>query len=206
MNKNELAESEETTRTKKNDLRKKMREKLKAFSSGKNCDSASETVCKNILETDAYKNAGTVFLYMNLPTEPDVFCVIKQALRDGKKVCVPKTELHTNKMDFFYLDSAKDLSEQLEKGAFHIREPKPFLKKVPCGAQFPDNSMLLVPGLAFSADGKRLGRGKGFYDRYIARIPATKSVVLCGLCFSFQIADDIPEEAHDRRLDMVITD
>lgn len=196
----------EMIRTQKAIMRKKMQEKLKSFLSCGNAVSASETICRKFLDSDAYKNSRTVLLYMSLPAEPDVSSVIRQALSDGKKVCVPKTFLDTNRMDFFYLDDTKELSAQLEYGAFHIREPKPFLEKVPDGDRFPDKSVMLVPGLAFSEDGKRLGRGKGFYDRYIALIPENASVTLCGLCFSFQISADIPVETHDRRLDMVLTD
>lgn len=206
MSGTENRENSKLVREQKIILRKEMREKLRAFSSSEKTASASKAVCRAVLASAAYKNAGTVFLYMSMPTEPDVSAVIPQALRDGKKVCIPKSDLHTGRMDFFYLDDAKELSDQLEDGAFHIREPKPFLEKVPDGEQFPDNSVLLVPALAFSSDGKRLGRGKGFYDQYISRIPAAKSVVLCGICFSFQLLADIPEEAHDCRLDMILTD
>ena len=87
---------------------------------------------------------------------------------------------------------------------FQILEPKLSLQKVPLGKFFPENAVILVPGLLFSADGKRLGRGKGFYDRYIAAIPAEKKALLCGTGFSFQLAPDVPVEPHDRRLDCVI--
>lgn len=185
-------------------LRKKIKSELEMFAQGEKVAAESETVCRVFLQSDAYRNASAVFAYMNMPSELDVSSVIAAALRDGKDACIPRIEPGTNQMDFFYLEASLPLEEQVESGGFQIREPKLSLKKVPLGEFFPDNAVILVPGLLFSADGKRLGRGKGFYDRYIAAIPAEKKALLCGTGFSFQLASDIPVEPHDRLLDCVI--
>lgn len=185
-------------------LRKKIKSELEMFAQGEKAAAESETVCRVFLQSDAYRNASAVFAYMNMPSELDVSSVIAAALRDGKNVCIPRIEPGTNQMDFFYLEASLPLEEQVESGGFQIREPKLSLKKVPLGEFFPENAVILVPGLLFSADGKRLGRGKGFYDRYIAAIPAEKKALLCGIGFSFQLASDIPVEPHDRLLDCVI--
>lgn len=185
-------------------LRKKIKSELEMFAQGEKVAAESETVCRVFLQSDAYRNASAVFAYMNMPSELDVSSVIAAALRDGKDACIPRIEPGTNQMDFFYLEASLPLEEQVESGGFQIREPKLSLKKVPLGEFFPDNAVILVPGLLFSADGKRLGRGKGFYDRYIAAIPAEKKALLCGTGFSFQLAPDVPVEPHDRLLDCVI--
>ena len=185
-------------------LRKKIKSELEMFAQGEKAAAESETVCRVFLQSDAYRNASAVFAYMNMPSELDVSSVIAAALRDGKNACIPRIEPGTNQMDFFYLEASLPLEEQVESGGFQIREPKLSLKKVSLGEFFPENAVILVPGLLFSADGKRLGRGKGFYDRYIAAIPAEKKALLCGTGFSFQLAPDVPVEPHDRRLDCVI--
>ena len=185
-------------------LRKKIKSELEMFAQGEKAAAESETVCRVFLQSDAYRNASAVFAYMNMPSELDVSSVIAAALRDGKNACIPRIEPGTNQMDFFYLEASLPLEELVESGGFQIREPKLSLKKVSLGEFFPENAVILVPGLLFSADGKRLGRGKGFYDRYIAAIPAEKKALLCGTGFSFQLAPDVPVEPHDRRLDCVI--
>ena len=174
------------------------------FAQGEKAAAESETVCRVFLQSDAYRNASAVFAYMNMPSELDVSSVIAAALRDGKNACIPRIVPGTNQMDFFYLDASLPLEKQTEPGVFQIHEPKLSLKKVPLGEFFPDNAVILVPGLLFSAGGSRLGRGKGFYDRYIAAIPKEKKALLCGTGFSFQLASDIPVEPHDRLLDCVI--
>lgn len=185
-------------------LRKKIKSELEMFAQGEKAAAESETVCRVFLQSDAYRNASAVFAYMNMPSELDVSSVIAAALRDGKNACIPRIEPGTNQMDFFYLEASLPLEKQTEPGVFQILEPKLSLQKVPLGKFFPENAVILVPGLLFSADGKRLGRGKGFYDRYIAAIPAEKKALLCGTGFSFQLAPDVPVEPHDRRLDCVI--
>lgn len=76
------------------------------------------------------------------------------------------------------------------------------LKTPPLEARLIEPNVILVPGLAFTRDGKRLGRGKGFYDRYLKEFSGLK----IGICFSEQIATDLPTEAHDQRVNMLLTD
>lgn len=85
--------------------------------------------------------------------------------------------------------------EMLRKGDFGIKEPQmPFYTG--------DIDVAVVPGVAFSTDGYRLGRGRGYYDRFLSQHPCYR----IGLCFSFQCLDTIPYEEHDVLMDEVITD
>ena len=94
---------------------------------------------------------------------------------------------------------AKDLEKDLAEGAFGIREPVPEARNG--GAPEPD--LVLAPGLAFDARGGRLGKGKGFYDRYLAGARALKA----GLAYDVQITEkNLPLDAHDQSMDAVITD
>ena len=105
-------------------------------------------------------------------------------------------------MEFYYLDAALPFEAQTEIGAYGITEPKTVLEKVDT-KDFPHASLFLVPALAFSRDGRRLGKGKGFYDRYIARI-SYAFPVLAGLCFSCQIISDVPSGVRDARVSHIV--
>jgi 5-formyltetrahydrofolate cyclo-ligase len=85
----------------------------------------------------------------------------------------------------------------LQRGAFNIMEPT--------GALFTDYDAIevaIVPGMAFDAEGHRLGRGKGYYDRFLAKIPHAYKI---GLCFSWQLIDEVPHDTNDIMMDEVIS-
>ena len=87
--------------------------------------------------------------------------------------------------------------EEMVTGTYHIGEPS--------GAVFTDYGTIdlaVVPGVAFDAEGCRLGRGKGYYDRLLPLLEAYK----IGLCYSFQVAESVPSELHDVRMDKVLTE
>ena len=87
--------------------------------------------------------------------------------------------------------------DRLTEGAFHIDEPT--------GTAFTDYAAIdlaVIPGVAFDRRGNRLGRGKGYYDRLLPRIPTAYKL---GLCFPFQVLNQIPAEAHDIPMDEVLT-
>lgn len=88
-------------------------------------------------------------------------------------------------------------TDDLQKGAFGIMEP--------IGAVFTDYATIdvaVVPGMAFDRDGHRLGRGKGYYDRFLARIPHVYKI---GLCFAWQLVDCVPTDANDIMMDCVVS-
>ncbi len=163
----------------------------------------SVQICNKILNSKDYKNAQILLGYMALPDEVNLSPVIQDALQNKKQVYLPRIIPDTNKMDFYEMAFLNNESSNLSIGSFGILEPSPssipfnfsdyFLAK-------PDIQILvLIPGRAFSKDGKRLGRGKGFYDLFLSQIPKEKAeqVQLCGVGFSFQIVDKIPADAHD---------
>jgi 5-formyltetrahydrofolate cyclo-ligase len=84
---------------------------------------------------------------------------------------------------------------ELVLGRFGIREPV-------AGPALAQLDLIVVPGLAFTAEGSRLGRGAGFYDRFLSTIPAT--TVKIGVCFKFQRVSDLPQEPHDVKMDAVV--
>ena len=84
---------------------------------------------------------------------------------------------------------------ELVLGRFGIREPAP-------GPQLEKLDLIVVPGLAFTVTGNRLGRGAGYYDRFLATVPTTTLKV--GVCFEFQLVPQIPSESHDVIMDVVV--
>ena len=184
--------------------------------------SLAETLCEKITSLEEYKNAGLIFAYIPDSLEADCMPVILDALEKGKKVCVPKVDSAAlkegrSKMDFYFLDSNKSLDEQLVTGCYGIREPKAGLRAQALGERVatnevgaqgetsPSNIFMLVPGVVFTKNGKRLGHGKGFYDIYIERMQkAGLKPFLCGVCLPCQIVEDLPTDGHDVLMDKVI--
>lgn len=140
--------------------------------------------------TDAYRNAGTIYGYMSYNQEVRTLPLLEQALRDGKRVAIPKC--YADEMRFIFMD---DLS-QVEKSNFGIPEP------VSDGPVADDETALvLMPGLAFDRAGHRIGYGGGFYDKFLAAEPNHPTVALC---FDFQVVEDLPTEAFDIPVDLVL--
>lgn len=155
-------------------------------------ESASHRLCERFFETDAYKNARTIYAYLPYNQEIRTWEIVERALKDGKKVAVPKC--YGEVMKFLWID---DL-DHIAPGAFNIPEP---IADEPEADD--DTALILMPGLAFDPEGHRLGYGGGFYDRYLAE---HHDHTLVALCYDFQLFDHLETEAHDIPVDLVISD
>ena len=134
--------------------------------------------------------AHIILAYYALPDEVDTHTLLDELVAAGKTVLLPKV-LDATTMELRCYQGPQDLCE----GAYHILEPT--------GAPFTDESRIdiaLVPGLAFDAQGCRLGRGKGYYDRFLS---AFKGKTI-GVCFDFQKVVEVPVDAHDVSVDTVV--
>lgn len=177
--------------------RKRARAELKSYFSDKElARQCAQAVASCFLGSKEYKNAGTIFAYMAMPDEIDLSDIVNRALEDGKKVCVPRMYPDSNDMDFYYIKSLSDSFVKDEK--YGILEPSCDCPKVDV-KEISGNSVFLCPGLAFNLEGARLGRGKGYYDKYLNRVN-TKDVVLCGVCTVNVITKAIPCEENDVRM------
>ncbi len=152
---------------------------------------ASERIFSEVERLPAFARAWVVGLYCALGDEPDTGAALRRWLDAGKRVVVPCVE--GDEMDFYDYDPAA-----LRPGAFGIDEPP---RLTPCDPARID--LLVVPGVAFTAAGARLGRGRGYYDRYLARSGFRAAVV--GVCYGHQLVADLPSEPHDRTVDCVVT-
>jgi 5-formyltetrahydrofolate cyclo-ligase len=156
--------------------------------------SASLLIQNTLLETENFKRAGSVVVYSPIHYEVDTALIVSSALACSKKVAFPVVVGH--KLIF---REVSDVSA-LAKGAFGILEPSA------TGPLFDveDADMLIVPGVAFDLNGHRLGFGKGYYDKTIHRLEGHGKLV--GLCYDFQLVDEILCESHDIKMDLIITD
>lgn len=159
-----------------------------------------------------YIGADVVLSYAALASEAGTAPINERAAADGKALGLPRIRRGQGVMDFVLLDSAKPLKTQLVHNALGIAEPREggafSAHEAPRKNHGQKNLLVIVPALAFTPDGRRLGRGKGYYDRALALLKREcaecgRLLTLAGYCFDFQIIDDIPVEAHDIRVDYV---
>ncbi|MFI3293309.1 MAG: 5-formyltetrahydrofolate cyclo-ligase [Rikenellaceae bacterium] len=144
------------------------------------------------IESDElFKNATTIALYASLSDELPTDTIINR-WSQTKRILLPRIG-EDCAMEFYQY-----YISDIESGAYGILEPQ---------GDYPiyiaDIDLIIVPGVAFTLDGKRLGRGKGYYDRYLSRADFRAHTI--GVCYAHQILDDLPTEEHDVVLDMVAT-
>ena len=209
----------------KQDLRNQIKDILKQI--GNNAiRKESEKICRKILESNFFTSCTTLLAYMPLADEADITPVIQRALSQKKKVFLPRIFPETNKMEFYRYDTSTEITQ----GSFGINEPAAkeelsfaqFLRKMAINEYSPaahssnfvditphdnptEHILILVPGRAFTKDGKRLGRGKGFYDIYLSQLPQIFDIKKSGVCFSQQILPDLPTTPDDIMMDFLFS-
>ena len=154
-------------------------------------ESASQRLTELFVATEQFRQAKTVYGYLPYNQEVRTTGLLQRALQEGKRVAVPK--IYGDEMRFIYLD---DLS-LVEKSSFGIPEP---IADEPV-ADDP-TALVLMPGLAFTKRGDRMGYGGGYYDKFLANEPNHPTVALC---YDFQIVDRIPTDDHDIPVDIVLS-
>ncbi len=170
-------------------LRKKIREQKRAMTE-EEIIAASQRLAELFLNSELYRNATTIYGYLPYNQEVRTTPMLEQALKDGKRVAVPK--VYGDEMKFIYLD---DLS-QVEKGFAGIPEP------IADGNVAEDpTALVLMPGLAFTEKGHRMGYGGGFYDKFLAQEPNHPTLALC---YAFQMVEELPVEEYDVPVNVVL--
>ena len=169
----------------KEDIRKSIRQKKKLLSSEDKLQ-AAELVFKQLFQLEQWKKANRVLVYHSLPDELQTIEYLDKML--SKELFLPKVDGDTLKI------VAYDKS-RLITGAYNILEPDD-------NNYFPveDIELIIIPGVAFDKQKNRLGRGKGYYDKLLSNTNALK----IGICYDFQIIDEIPTNSHDIKMDIVI--
>ena len=178
----------------KSEIRKKYRKRIKEIPA-EYFKKSGRAICGSVIKTNAWITARTVFVYASLPTEADTTELLTEAIRSGKRLCVPKITA-AGKMDAVEIESLS----QLKPGKFGIPEPIEECKAVT--AQEID--LIVMPCLAAGEDGTRLGKGGGFYDRFCENYSG-KKMVLCPeavLCKS----GELPFDFWDINADAVVSE
>ena len=173
----------------KKELRAYIRGKKRAMTE-EQISQKSIALGKLFAESEYYKNAKTIYGYLPYNQEVRTVPMLEQALRDGKRVAVPKC--YGDEMRFLWME---DLN-QVEKGYAGIPEP---IADEP-GAD-DATALVLMPGLAFDREGHRIGYGGGFYDKFLAQETGHPTLALC---YGFQMVDHLEVEAFDIPVDQVI--
>lgn len=158
-------------------------------------DAKDRAICRTLCKLPRFQQANQVLLYLSKGSEPDTWEILEQALRQGKQVCAPRCLDSQGNMAFYRITSREDLAP----GRFGLLEPDP--AKCP-EAECGEESLCLVPGLAFDREGYRLGYGKGYYDRFLAK----HRVEAIGLCYGALLQPRLPRGPYDRQVDWLVTE
>lgn len=176
----------------KADIRKLIRQRKRQHTE-QQLRELSLAVNGRLLSNPRLRVARTVLLYYSMADEVDTHGLADRLVADGKTVLLPRVsgEESMDLVPYTGRDSLKPC------GAFHILEPQ--------GEPYTDYAAIdvaIVPGVAFTRDGRRMGRGRGYYDRLL---PLLHNAYKIGLCFPFQLLDDIPTDNHDVVMDAVVS-
>lgn len=174
----------------KKELRKHIRE-AKRQHTATQLDEMSTHIMQHLWQHPRVQAAHTIMLYHSLPDEPCTHKLAERLRQVGKTVLMPKVTGATS-MELRVYDGP----DTLTIGSFGILEPD--------GTLFTDYAAIdtaVIPGMAFDPHGNRLGRGKGYYDRLL---PLAANAYKIGVCFAFQMLDNVPADAHDIRMDEVL--
>ncbi len=177
----------------KTELRKTLREaQERAAATSGPTDSAK--ACRLLLDQDEWRKARWVLGYAPVSTELNLWSALMEGWREGKKICLPR---YNEEKGGYEAACVVDVDRDLVTGRFGIREPARDCPEVP----LKQLDLVLVPGLGFDMRGRRLGKGKGYYDRLLPDAGGW----LCGFGFECQIVDEIPTEPHDYLVDCILT-
>ncbi len=154
-----------------------------------------EAIQRRFWSLRQYDRCSILFLYVSKPIEVNTLPIIERALRDRKRVAVPRCRTDTVDMDFYFIRSLDDL----EPASFGVLEPVP--DRCEPVTDF-SSGLCIVPGLCFDSQGFRLGYGKGYYDRFLSRYGGAT----VGLCYSNCTQWRLPHGRYDRPVDLLITD
>ena len=175
----------------KQQLRKTIRQRKKQHSPEQR-QAWSAEIERRLLAHPRIRAAQVVMLYYALPDEVDTRHLADALLAEGKTVILPKCVDDAHMEPRLYTGPA-DLAE----GIFNLLEP--------VGAPYADIhriEVIVVPGMSFDDEGHRLGRGRGYYDRFLERLPEAYTI---GVCYHFQRVDHVPTDPYDRAMDEVVS-
>jgi 5-formyltetrahydrofolate cyclo-ligase len=180
----------------KNHLRKEMKRRLAEIPPAA-IVARSQLACQALIATDEFRRSRCVMLYMPMPHEASPLPAALAAWQQDKVVLVPKVDLQQRHMIAVRIAGMSD--EMVTCGHYAIREP---VSSEPWPLE--DIGLVVVPALAYDRSGNRLGRGAGFYDRFLCH--SDLRATACGLALSDQVVERVPTAANDWPVSMLVTD
>jgi 5-formyltetrahydrofolate cyclo-ligase len=180
-------------RAAKSALRKQVRAELKRMTPEERA-AASAQARAALAAQVLWQQAQSILFFAPLPEELDVWPLLAEALSATKKVALPRFVAETRT---YVACQIQNPETDLEVGHFGIREPGQQCARLSSNRL----DLILVPGVAFDLEGRRLGRGKGYYDALLTAVRGTA----CGVAFDQQIVTEIPVEPHDVRVNCLLT-
>lgn len=177
-------------------LRKFILNKLKNQNSKERIDK-SRIIADKIISSREFARATVILCYAAMSYEVETIDIINHALKEKKVVCLPR--MNVEKREIIPCE-IKELAKETYMCTYGFREP------VQTVSEFKEISLIdvvLVPGLAFDSLNNRLGRGAGYYDTFLSLLGEKPSRF--GLCFDFQVFDQIPHESHDQKVDRIVS-
>ncbi|GAB4122432.1 MAG: 5-formyltetrahydrofolate cyclo-ligase [Sideroxydans sp.] len=159
----------------------------------------SHEITRRLLELPAYQQAHTVLGYLNFGSELDTRHWAQQVLARGKQLLLPRVNKASRQLELYLV---RDIEQDVAPGAFGIPEPLP----AHCGRfeTLASLDFVLLPGVAFTRQGVRLGYGGGYYDKLLARLP--RRPTLAAGAFAVQLVDDLPQETTDQPVNWLVTE
>jgi 5-formyltetrahydrofolate cyclo-ligase len=170
----------------KRELRQAIRRRNQRHAAGE-----SSSVIAKLQQDEHFRHAHTLLLYSALPDEVPTQQLIDELTAQGRHVVLPRV-ISDTEMELRRYTGRGDL----QQGAFGIMEP--------VGELFTDYASIdvaVIPGMAFDREGHRLGRGRGYYDRFLSRVPYIYKI---GVCFPSQLVDNVPTDSHDILMDCIV--
>ena len=180
----------------KHKIRTHIKEKIRAYS-GLEKSEKSAIIKGKLFNEEAFKKAKLVMFYVSLKDEVNTLSMIDETVKMGKRVCVPVILKEDKRL---IAGEIKDREKDLERRHFGIYQPMAGrVREVP----LDDIDLVVVPGIAFDKNNVRLGRGHGYYDRFLCGLPKRTKTI--GLAFDFQVVESLPQDSHDVPVSKTIT-
>ena len=163
----------------------------------------SVRISEKLFQTSWWNEAEIILAFCSMKGEVNTGEIINTALGQMKEVGVPR--MQGNELVFHRIHT---LEEKFSLNYFGIKEPDPSCPVLAPGTLLTRKSLIVTPGLAFDREKHRLGRGKGYYDRFLSQVRTCngQNVSAVGVCFSEQLLEQVPVRNHDVPVDAIITE
>jgi len=177
----------------KKNLRQQMRLVLAGLTESQRAEASSRAVAL-LQQQETWRAARAVLFYAPIRNELDIWPAVAVAMQEGKLVCLPRFD---DSIQTYIACRVEDPQADLQAGRYGVREPRQGCEAVALNRL----DFALVPGVAFDLHGRRLGQGRGYYDRLLAEMSGNR----CGVAYDEQIVRAVPVQPHDSYVNCILT-